>query len=126
MNNANITGIVWKLRRFEGASKLHNFVIDDPNKYSLILLPNGSYQVNADCNRMQGQYALERKRLKIAPGAATSSECPPGSWFAAYLRYLTEAATFTLHDNKLQLNLMMDGDCLIFENGGEISDSRRH
>lgn len=117
-SSAAISGIVWKWERFEGASGKNSFVIDDPDKYTLILLPNGSYQVKADCNRMQGQYTLEGKRIKIAPGAATLAECEPGSRYADYLGYLTEAVSFVLHDNKLALNLMMDEGNLVFENAG--------
>ena len=125
-SNANITGIVWKLERFEDTLDVHNFVIDDPNQYTLILLPDGSYQVKADCNRMQGRYTLAGKQIKIAPGAATLAECAPGSRYAEFLRYLTEALGFVVHENKFRLNLMREGGSLVFEHGGAVSESHRH
>jgi heat shock protein HslJ len=125
-SNANITGIVWKWERFEGTLDLHNFVIDDSNQYTLILLPDGSYHVKADCNRMQGQYTLAGKHIKIAPGAATLAECAPGSRYAEFLRYLSEASCFVLHENKFRLNLMREGGNLVFEHGGAVSESHRH
>ncbi len=125
-SNANITGIVWKWERFEGTLDLHNFVIDYPNQYTLILLPDGSYQVKADCNRMQGRYTLAGKHIKIAPGAATLAECAHGSRYAEFLRYLTEASGFVLHENKFRLNLMREGGNLVFEHGGVVSESYRH
>jgi len=75
---------------------------------------------------MQGQYTLEGRRIKIAPGAATLAECEPGSRYAEYLRHLTEAVSFVLHENKLVLNLMMDRENLVFEHGGEVSENRRY
>jgi hypothetical protein len=68
MLDADIIGFVWKWERFNDKTNLHDIVVDDPEKYTLILLSNGTYQVKADCNRMQGQYTLEGKRIRIAPG----------------------------------------------------------
>jgi heat shock protein HslJ len=125
-SNATLTGIVWKWERFEDTSELQHFVIDDPNKYTLILLPDGTYRAKADCNRMQGQYTQEGGRIKIASGAATLAECEPGSQYAEYMRHLTEAVSFVLRENKLVLNLMMDGGNLVFENGGTVSNIHRY
>lgn len=120
--DADIIGIVWKWERFNDKANLHNIVVDDPDRYTLILLANGTYQVKADCNRVQGLYTLEGKRIKIAPGAATLAECPPESQYAGYLKRLNEAVSFVLHENKLVLNLMPDGGDLVFKNGGSIHD----
>jgi heat shock protein HslJ len=126
MLDPDITGIIWKLERFNDKEDSRNIVIDNPDKYTLTLLPNGAYQVKADCNRMQGQYTLEGKRIKIVPGPATLAECPPGSPYAEYLRRLNKAVSFILHENKLVLNLIMDEGNMIFKNGGSIHDSGHH
>ena len=122
----DITSIVWKLERLNDKGDLHNIVIDDPDKYTLMLLPNGAYQVKADCNRMLGQYTLEGKHIKIAPGPATLAECPPGSSYAEYLRRLNKVVSFILHENKLVLNLIMDVGNMVFKNGGSIHDNDHH
>ena len=75
---------------------------------------------------MQGQYTLEGGHIKIVPGAATLAECEPGSRYADYLRHLTEAVSFVLHENKFVLNLMTDGGRLVFERGGEVSNNHRY
>jgi heat shock protein HslJ len=105
---------------------LPNIVIDEPDKFTLTLLPNGTYQVIADCNRMQGQYTLEGKHIKIEPGAATLAECPPGSPYAEYLRRLNTVVSFILHENKLVLNLIMNKGNMVFKNGGSIHDNGHH
>jgi heat shock protein HslJ len=122
MLDADIIGFVWKWERFNDKTNLHNIVVDDPDKYTLILLSNGTYQVKADCNRMQGLYILEGKNIKISPGAATLVECQPGSQYAGYLKRLNEVVSFVLHENKLVLNLLPDGGDLVFKNGGSIHD----
>lgn len=115
---AMITGIVWQWERYEDPFHSNYDVVDDPNKYTLIFLPNGSYQVKADCNRMQGQYTRKDSTLKIVPGATTLAECAPESRSMDYLKNLTEAVSFEVHDHKLVLNLVMEGERLIFRNGG--------
>jgi heat shock protein HslJ len=125
-SSAEITGIVWKLKRFEDNSKLNDVAVDDSDQYTLTLLPDGTYRAKADCNRMQGQYTREGDRLKLMPGAATLAECGPGSHYAAFLRHLTETASFILRDNAFVLNMRMDGGNLVFENGGPVSRPPRY
>jgi len=125
-SNTNITSIVWKWTRFEDTSKVRNFAIDDPNQYTLTLLPNGSYRVKADCNRMLGQYSLQGRLIRIAQGAATLAECGAGSRYAEYLRHLSAAVSFDLPGSKRVLKLMTDGGHLVFEHGGEVSESHEY
>ncbi|MGZ8095906.1 MAG: META domain-containing protein [Methylosarcina sp.] len=104
--------------------KPHHFVIDDPDKYTLILLPNGTYRGKADCNRMQGQCSLDGPRIKIVPGAATLAECEQGSRYSEYLKNLTAAVNFVMRGNKLVLNLAMGEESLIFGNAGVVPNNR--
>ncbi|WP_340123794.1 META domain-containing protein [Methylobacter svalbardensis] len=122
-SSTDITGIVWKLKRYDEPLESGNFNIDNPTDYTLILLPNRHYRVKADCNRMQGAYTLDGKKIKIAPGAATLAECAPGSKYAQYLRYLAEAVSFEINENNLQLNLINEKGQLVFENGGRVADN---
>lgn len=119
--SATLTGIVWKWEGYEDASESRQVVIDDPDKYTLIFLANGAYRAKADCNRMQGQYTLEGGRIRIVLGPATLAECAPGSRYLDYLRNLTEAVSFVVHDNKRVLNLAMKGENWVFESGGPAS-----
>jgi heat shock protein HslJ len=125
-SEAKITGIVWKWERYDDTFHSSHFLIDDPSKYTLIFLPNGTYQVKADCNRMQGQYTRKGAAINIVPGAATLAECGPESHYSEYLRDLTEAISFEVRDNKLVLNLVMGGESLVFGNGGPVSDKSRY
>lgn len=122
-SSTDITGIVWKLKRYDEPLESGNFNIDNPTDYTLILLPNWHYRVKADCNRIQGAYTLDGKKIKIAPGAATLAECASGSKYAEYLRYLAEAVSFEINENNLQLNLINEKGQLVFENGGRVADN---
>lgn len=123
---AAITGILWKWERYEDPFHARGDVIDDPNKYTLLFLADGTYRVKADCNRMQGQYTRNGATIKIVPGAATLAECGPESRYSEYLKEMTEAVSFEVRDNKLVLNLVMGGERLIFGNGGQVSNNSRY
>jgi hypothetical protein len=130
MLEPDITGVVWTLVNFTDKADMHTIVIDEPDNYTLTLFPNGvsggAYQVKADCNRMHGQYTLEGKHIKLAPGPATLAECPPGSSYSVYLRHLSKIDSFNLHENKLELDLMMNEGNMVFRNGGSIRDNPHH
>lgn len=126
MLDPDITGVVWTLEHFADKADLHTIVIDKPDNYTLTLLSNGAYQVKADCNRMQSQYTLEGKHIKLAPGPATLAECSPGSSYSVYLRHLSKIDSFNLHQNKLELNLMNDAGNMVFRNSGSIHDNSDH
>lgn len=118
-----ITGVVWMLKRFDAESEPDSFVIDDPARYTLALLPNDQYRVTADCNRMQGGYSVDGDRISLASGAATLAECGPSSRYADYLRRLAEVVRFEVI-NQHQLNLFADSGVLVFDNEALEIDQR--
>lgn len=76
--DAAIKDRLWQLLRFDATEGDASYSIDASDRYTLTLLANGAYRVQADCNRMQGAYRLERKeRITITPGAAALAECGP-------------------------------------------------
>lgn len=126
MLDPDITGVIWTLESFNDKLDLHTIIIDSPDNYTFTLFPSGAFQVKADCNRMQGQFTLEGKQIKLSPGPATLAECPPGSSYSVYLRHLSKIDSFILRDNKLELNLMRDEGKMVFRNSGSIRDNGHH
>jgi heat shock protein HslJ len=115
---AEVGGIVWKWEGFENAAGETSIVVDDPNKYTLQLLPDGTYQVQADCNLSSGGYTLEGTNLVLLPGPTTLAECEPGSLFDEYMAGLGQVESFLLDGDKLVLNLQADAGSMLFSNGG--------
>ena len=114
--DAAIKDKLWQLSRFDDAEGDESFSISASDRYTLVLLANGSYRVSADCNRMQGAYRLEsERRIAIPTGAATLAECGPDSHYSQYLRQLTEVRQFEVIEKTGQLKLITGKGQLIFD-----------
>ena len=114
--DAAIKDKLWQLLRFDATEGDASYSIDASDRYTLTLLANGAYRVQADCNRMQGAYHFEsERRIAINPGAATLAECGQESHYSQYLSQLTEVRQFELIEKTGQLKLITDKGQLIFE-----------
>jgi heat shock protein HslJ len=116
-DDSDIVGIVWTWERFDDTADQNNIVVDNPDKYTLELRPDGTYQVKADCNLSSGGYILEGNSLTLQPGPTTLAECEPGSLYDEYLARLGEVVTFVLDEGKLVLNLKADAGNMVFTKG---------
>ena len=55
---ADLGGVVWEWERSVGGDD-SVIEVDQPEKYTLTLSPDGTYQVRDDCNRAGGAYTLD-------------------------------------------------------------------
>ena len=114
---SEIVGMVWKWVKFLGSDDTI-IVVDDPNKYTLELLPDGQVRIQADCNSAGGTYTADGSGgLTLELGPTTLAECEPGSLYDEYLEMLGWVRTFVLEGDQLVLNMMADGGDLFFERG---------
>ncbi len=109
-----IVGVEWHFFKFEGGDDSQIFV-DDPSRYLLLLNPDGTANVQADCNNGSGSYQLDGSSLTIDIVAVTRALCPPDSLSDDYLRLLGDVVTFVEKDDVLALNLMMDAGNMLFQ-----------
>ncbi len=109
----DIVNVTWQWERFEGGDD-SVMTIDDPSRYTLILKPDGTYRVKADCNMSMGAYVLKGSSLTLEPGPMTLVECEPGSLSDNFLKKLGFVRTYVAHDGKLVLNLFADAGNMIF------------
>jgi heat shock protein HslJ len=102
-----LTGVVWEWQRFEGGDG-SEVVPDDPSRYTIRFMEDGTVAVQADCNSGSGRYVVDGDRLEIDELATTLIGCPPGSLGTDYLRYLDEAVSHVFREGKLYLALPAD------------------
>ena len=104
---ASLTGVVWQWQAFRGGD---DSVVtpDDPSRYTVQFMDDGTVAVLADCNRGRGNYTANDGRIDIAQIAMTRMACPAGSLDTEFLRYLDEAVTYTFREGKLYLDLPVD------------------
>lgn len=106
-----LLNVTWQWRSLEGAEEL---TIERGADYTLRFLPDGSYEVRADCNRGGGRYLANGKILLLLPGALTSAACPPDSLDARFLSLLGEARVFKVQEGLLTLTLKLEQGRMTF------------
>jgi len=112
---SEIVGVVWKWVKFLGGDG-ETIIVDDPDKYTLELLPDGQVRIQADCNSATGTYVLDGSAgLTMELGPTTLAECVSGSRYDGYLEMLGWVRTYVLEEDQLVLNMMADGGDLYFE-----------
>ncbi len=112
---SEIVGVLWKWVKFLGSDDT-TVVVDDPDKYTLELLPDGQLRIQADCNSASGTYTLDGAGgLTLELGPTTLAECEPGSLYDEYLEMLGWVRTYVLEGDQLVLNMMADGGDLFFD-----------
>jgi heat shock protein HslJ len=109
-----VVGSSWKWERFIDTADINHIVVEDPNKYTLKLDLDRTFNVKADCNLASGSYTIDKSSIKLTVGPTTLAECPPGSYYDLFLRRLGEVVTYVLHEGKLYLDLWADGGQLVF------------
>ncbi len=113
----SIVDVVWRWERFEDTrGSSWDVTVADPHKYTLRLLPGGTFQVKADCNTGSGSYTLARSSITLKLEILTRAACPPESLSNTFLTRLGEVVTYVLHEGKLFLNLKIDGGNMVFAN----------
>ncbi|UTW12541.1 META domain-containing protein [Marinobacterium rhizophilum] len=88
--------------------------VAQPERYTLVLQPDGRVQAQFDCNRGQGRYEISEGQLKIGPVATTMMACLPGSLDSDYSRALEKVETFSVENGELLLGLEDEGGTLRF------------
>ncbi|MCB8973502.1 MAG: META domain-containing protein [Ardenticatenaceae bacterium] len=82
--SVTISGQVWQWQALEDAAdgdESSNITVDDPANYTLELLADGTYTIQADCNSGSGQYTLDDSSLTLEPYPITLAECAISSRF---------------------------------------------
>lgn len=114
-----IVGLLWKWERFTDPSGKNDIVVDDPLKYTLQLLHDGTFRFKADCNVGSGTYTLSGSSMTLKLGAATLAECGPDSLYDEYLAYLGDVVSYALNGGKLVLNLKAGAGSMILAQDGK-------
>ncbi|MFQ5812502.1 MAG: META domain-containing protein [Anaerolineae bacterium] len=110
----DIVGIVWKWERFSDPAGQNDIVVIYPPAYRLELLPDGQFNIKADCNLGSGGYTLEGSKLTLELGPMTLAECGPSSQYDEYISLLGQVATYERKGDTLILNLMADSGSMTF------------
>lgn len=86
--DAGLTGLAFNWQRFTDADG-NPVTVENPEDYALVLLPDGTFNVKADCNVGSGTFTYgEDGSITFDLGALTRAFCPPDSLSDQFLTYL--------------------------------------
>lgn len=111
-----LVGTVWQWTgRVDAAATAT--AVENPERYTLAFLDDGTYAFVADCNRGGGSYTRDGETLTLLPGAMTLAACEEGSRSDEFVSFFDQIAGFTFEGDGLLLTLA-DGTALAMANGG--------
>jgi heat shock protein HslJ len=110
---STLAPVVWQLRAIESAGN-PTVVPDDPARYTIQFLEDGTLAVQADCNRGSGTFTQSGFGLEIPPFALTMAACGPDSLDGQYVLALNEVAAFAYARDALVLILRDGKGALVF------------
>jgi heat shock protein HslJ len=115
---SEVQNIIWQWQSKVENDPPNQSIITNPQNYTFILLQDGTFFAQADCNNLQGAYSSDAEMLSLTLGITTLAECGPGSFYDQYLQYLQNVAAFGMQETNLVLQLADSAGILTFSNGG--------
>ncbi|CAN5679042.1 hypothetical protein BH23CHL5_BH23CHL5_12030 [soil metagenome] len=93
--------------------------VDEPARYTIQFLEDGTVALRADCNRGFGDYTIDGSGLTFGPVATIRVLCAEDSLSDRYLEELSQVTSFVIDQSgasdALALSFMADGGMLRFE-----------
>ncbi|NKQ36434.1 MAG: META domain-containing protein [Chloroflexi bacterium] len=109
-----LTGTPWKWVTFsDPVNGLQT--IPEADRYQMTLNEDGSINIQADCNQVNGTYTLEDGSIEIILGPSTLAACPEDSLADQFLQNLTNARIYFAQDGSLFFDLLADGGTMRFD-----------
>lgn len=109
---SKLFGITWQWSA-EANSSGEMIPVDNPADYTLTFAEDGTVAIQADCNLVNGTYALDEfGAMTIALGPATLAACPEGSRSDEFLNYLESTISQTFDGEQMAIILKPDTDVL--------------
>lgn len=119
-DTAGLTGIVLQWPGFTNADG-ETIAVDNPENYTLILFPDGTYSAKADCNVANGVFTYgEDGAIALLPGVQTLALCAEGSQSDVFLGFLSSVESLTVGDDGSVTMNATDGGSATFVNLGEV------
>lgn len=99
----NILDITWQWADMVETEPASQSIVPDPENYAIVFRADGSVEIKADCNQVQGTYTQQGNALIITLGASTMAACGEDSLDQLYLSSLDRVNTFGMLSGDLKL-----------------------
>lgn len=115
-----LTDTVWQLQQIQYNDGTL-LAPDAPENYTVEFMEDGQLAVQADCNRVLGEFTGDSSSLAITLGASTLAACGPNSLNAQFTQALSNAALYFFQDDDLLIDLKFDSGTMQFSPAPVIS-----
>ena len=109
-----LTGVTWKLVEIQKTSG-ETIDIQNPDRYTLLLDPDGQVSIRADCNYGKGTFTGSDSGLSMQIDTLTRALCPLDSLSDDYIRMLNESSSVVLQGSFMFVSYGIDSGTLKFE-----------
>ncbi len=110
--SASLIGTTWEWIEYLDGNEMRT--VPNPSQYTLLLNPEATAVVQADCNSGNGTYNLNGNSLTISIMAVTMALCEPESLSDDYLVLINTIDSYEYLDNVLVLNVAGAGGDMVF------------
>jgi heat shock protein HslJ len=116
-----LAGTTWQLVEFQSSSDdVGTLRPDDPSRYTMQLLEDGTVAMRLNCNRAFGTWSAalaggDAGGFEFGPLVTTRAACAPPSMDERVARDAQYVRSFLLRDGRLYLSLMADGGIYAWE-----------
>ena len=112
---SGLVGPTWRWTNLTENAPLAHSEVADPDRYTLTLADDGSFQVKADCNTVAGTYVTDGDQITLSLGPSTLAACPEDSEADRFVSLLHTASTFAVDGDELALHLDDVAGTMTFE-----------
>jgi heat shock protein HslJ len=115
---SGLVGPTWRWTNLTENAPLAHSDVADPDRYTLTLADDGSFQVRADCNTVAGTYVTDGDEITLSLGPSTLVACPEDSQADQFVGLLHTVSTFGVEGDELALHLADRAGTMRFEAAG--------
>jgi heat shock protein HslJ len=111
-NSADIVDVVWAWNALN--TPVESVTVDNPQSYLMLLNPDGTVSIQADCNSGGGNYTIDGSNITIEILFTTQAFCGEASLDTLYIQSLNGAAIYFTQDGELFIDLIVDSGTMQF------------
>lgn len=112
------TGITWNWTSSAAAGGAET-AVETPQNYQLVLWPDGTYSIRADCNVGGGVYTADAEgAIRLEPGPLSRAFCPEGSRDTEFVQSLLAARAVAFNESGDMVLTLEDGGTMTLANAG--------
>ncbi|CUS04479.2 protein of unknown function [Candidatus Promineifilum breve] len=118
VSTEDATGITWNWTGSAAADGAET-AVETPQNYQLVLWPDGTYSLRADCNVGGGVYTVDADgTIELQPGALSRAFCPEGSRDTEFVQSLLAARAVAFNESGDMVLTLEDGGTMTLANAG--------